>query len=128
MTNMGTIETTMSTVPSSPVSNKWCLDWACKSCQRYGFIEVEVTGGPRDDRTGKLLPKTTDEQFYRDLELAHREATGGLCVVPMKRLLLSKRLWRWEQRTARKVKIVMVTEAESQKQAQIKYVWPPWLQ
>ena len=117
-----------SVITSSPASNAWNIDFACPRCERYGFIEVEVTGGPQDQRTGKLLPKTTDEQFYRDLELAHRTATSGLCTMPVRRLLLSPRLWRWEQRTLDKVKVVMVTEEESKREARISYVWPPWLQ
>jgi hypothetical protein len=100
----------------------WRVDWACPTCARYGFIRVEVTGGPRNEKTGKLHPKTSDEEFHRKVWEAHREATSGICVADVRHILIGPVMWRW-QRTARgKEFIIRVPDG----QPQIKeYAWPP---
>lgn len=100
----------------------WRCDLACPTCGRYGFIRVEVTGGPRNEKTGKLHPKTTDEEFYRKVWEKHHELSSGLCPADIRQILIGPVLWRW-QRTARgKEFIIRVPDG----QPQIKeYAWPP---
>lgn len=100
----------------------WRVDIACQSCGRFGFIRVEVTGGPRNEKTGKLRPKTDDEEFYRKVELKHRELTSGLCVAPVREILVGPVMWRW-QRTARgKEFVIRVPDGAPQIR---EYAWPP---
>ena len=105
---------------SSPAPAKWRCDWACDKCGTFGNIVVEVTGGPRDALTGKLQPKTDDETYRKLLWQAHREASGGVCVQKVKRLLLG-RLWRWQRKGETRGMVILTSPGENLTE----YAWPP---
>src|SRR6185436_8579597 len=101
---------------------RWFMDWACTGCQRYGSVEVELTGGPTDPRTGLKLPKTTDEELDRKFFEAHRQATKGLCARSYKELRLGE-MWRWNQTPTGRQMIILERRGGP---PAYKYKWPPW--
>ena len=100
----------------------WNMDWGCPACQRYGAIQVQVTGGPRD-ASGKPQPLTDDETFQRKLHEAHSEATSGLCTRATKYLLVG-RIWRWQRTTEGKQMVILDVRGAPPPQS---YHWPPWV-
>jgi hypothetical protein len=100
------------------------MDWACPGCQRYGSVEVELTGGPTDPRTGLKLPKTTDEELDRKFYDAHRKATQGLCARSYKQMKIGE-TWRWHLTPSGKQMVIL--ERKGGPPAH-KYKWPPWVE
>ncbi len=101
---------------------RWFMDWACTGCQRYGSVEVELSGGPTDPRTGLKLPKTTDEELDRKLYDAHRKSSSGLCARHTKTLFVGC-IWRWN-RTVTGMEMVLLQLRGSPPPKS--YKWPPW--
>lgn len=105
------------------IVHTWALDWACRGCRRFGYIEVQVTGGTRNERTGKLNPKTTDEEFWQKLEIAHRGGESGINLCVSRDVLLG-RMWRFERDTHGQRMIVKGVKDGDVPES---YKWPPWL-
>ena len=105
----------------SGIVHKWKLDWACRGCRRYGNVEVEVTGGPKSETTGMLQPKTTDEEFWRKLDIAHRGGESGLRICASRDVLLG-RMWRIDGATGR-----MIIKGVKDGGVPEEYRWPPWI-
>lgn len=101
---------------------KFFKGWACPTCKRFGYVQVEL-GGPIDPRTGKRMPKTDDEAFRKLLWESHRTATSGLCVGKVKRFLVDQYLL-FDHRTA-DGKIQRIVVHPSDQPPPTEHRWPP---
>ncbi len=103
------------------VIRTWFLDFACRKCQRFGCVEVQLTGGPIGP-DNKPTPKTSHEEMREKVRWAHEK--GNLCIERTRDILVG-RLWRWQVDRAHQVrtKVFLQLKGDTEK---TQYRWPPW--